>query len=78
MKSVGPVRGLFVVTMLVLAAFSGHPGGGVMSGALDRVLFDAMVPLVARQSTERVVVVNFDAATAGQINLRRLIDYTGC
>lgn len=70
--SLGPIRGLFVVVMLVLAALSGHPGSGVMSGALDRVFFDVMAPLVARPSTGRVVLVNIDAKTAAQLDLRQM------
>lgn len=65
--SIGPWRGAFVVLMLVLAAFSGHPAAGAMSGALDRVLFDVMAQVVAHRSSNRVVVVNIDQATAAKL-----------
>ncbi|CAJ0822189.1 ATP-binding protein [Ralstonia flaminis] len=74
LTALGPWRGLFVIAMLVLAAFSGHPSGGVMSGALDRVFFDVMATLVARPSTGRVAIVNIDAATVAQLDLRQIAD----
>ena len=74
--SLGPWRGLFVVVMLVLAAFSGHPGSGVVSGALDRVLFDAMAQVVAHRSTGQVVVVNIDEATVAEVDPQRLAGYS--
>ncbi|MGM3276853.1 ATP-binding protein [Ralstonia sp. 24A2] len=74
--SIGLWRGLFVVAMLALAAFSGHPGSGVVSGALDRVLFDAMAQVVAHRSTEQVVVVNIDEATVAQLDPHRMAGYS--
>lgn len=76
LMSLGPGRGAFVVVMLVLAAFSGHPGGGVMSGALDRAMFDAMAQVVAKPSTGQVVVVNIDNATARALGMPNLPDYS--
>ena len=70
--SIGPWRGAFVIVMLVLAAFSGHPGSGVVSGALDRVMFDAMAQVVAHRSTGNVVVVNIDEATVARLDPHRL------
>ena len=74
--SIGPWRGLFVIVMLVLAAFSGHPGSGVVSGALDRVMFDAMAQVVAHRSTGQVVVVNIDEATVAELDPHRMAGYS--
>ncbi|MPV70233.1 ATP-binding protein [Burkholderia sp. BE17] len=65
--SIGPWRGLVVLVMLALAAFSGHPGSGVVSGALDRVLFDTMARVVAHPSTRQVVVVNLDEGAVARM-----------
>jgi CHASE2 domain-containing sensor protein/nitrogen-specific signal transduction histidine kinase len=71
-RSLGPIRCLFLAAMLALAGFSGHPGGSVISGALDRLLFDAMASVYAHDRIRNVVVVNIDAPTLDTLGLMSL------
>ena len=68
LMTIGPLRGIVVLAMLALAALSGSPGSGVVSGALDRVLFDMMAQVVAHRSTQQVVVVNIDEGVIAQLD----------
>ncbi|WP_051421313.1 MULTISPECIES: ATP-binding protein [Burkholderia] len=68
LMAIGPLRGVVVLAMLALAALSGNPGSGVVSGALDRVLFDMMAQAVAHRSTRQVVVVNIDEGVVAQLD----------
>lgn len=56
-------RAAFIGLLLVLAVFSGHPVGAAVSGALDRVLFDAASRVFAHPSSQQVAVVLIDAPT---------------
>lgn len=69
---IGPFRGLSILVMLALSALSGNPDSGVVSGALDRVLFDAMAQVVAHRSTQQVAVVNIDERMIAQLDPRHM------
>jgi signal transduction histidine kinase len=53
-------RILVIGILLVLAAFSWHPIGASLSGALDKVLFDAAARFFVHPSTDRVALVLID------------------
>ena len=53
----------FIGLALVLAAFSGHPLGATMSGALDKVLFDTAARFFSHPSSQEVAVVLIDGKT---------------
>ncbi|WP_244132954.1 CHASE2 and HATPase_c domain-containing protein [Burkholderia metallica] len=71
----GPLRGSAVIAMLALAAVSGHPGVSVVSGAFDRILFDAMQELYERGHSSNVVVVNIDEPTLDALGLHDRLDH---
>lgn len=53
----------FIGFALLLVAFSGHPVGAAMSGALDKVLFDTAVSFFSHRSSQEVAVVLIDSKT---------------
>lgn len=53
----------FIAFALLLAAFSGHPVGATMSGALDKVLFDTAARFFSHPSSREVAVVLIDGKT---------------
>ncbi|MFC4762299.1 ATP-binding protein [Dyella koreensis] len=59
-------RILFIGCVLALAAFSGHPFGATMSGALDKVLFDLSSRLFRHHGSRQVAVVLIDGRTLRQ------------
>ncbi|QAU24205.1 CHASE2 domain-containing protein [Dyella sp. M7H15-1] len=59
-------RILIVGALLLLAAFSWHPMGASMSGALDKVLFDTATRLFAYPSSDQVAVVLIDDKTLSE------------
>ncbi|WP_244130360.1 CHASE2 and HATPase_c domain-containing protein [Burkholderia sp. BCC0044] len=71
----GPVRGLAVVAMLAIAALSGHPGVSVVSGAFDRILFDAMQEFYERGHSSNVAVINIDEPTLEALGLHDRLDH---
>ncbi|WP_186144598.1 ATP-binding protein [Burkholderia gladioli] len=70
----GPIRGLTIVAMVAVACLNGHPGISVVSGALDRILFDAMGELYERGHSSKVVVVNIDGPTVGALGMHSQLD----
>lgn len=56
-------RIVFMGFALILAAFSGHPFGAAMSGALDKVLFDTAAHFFGHPSSREVAVVLIDGKT---------------
>jgi len=57
------VRTAFIGAALLLAAFSGHPLGASVSGALDKVLFDTAARFFSHPSSREVAVVLIDGKT---------------
>jgi CHASE2 domain-containing sensor protein len=56
-------RIIIIGILLLLAAFSWHPMGASLSGALDKVLFDTATRWFAHPTTNRVAVVQIDDKT---------------
>jgi CHASE2 domain-containing sensor protein/two-component sensor histidine kinase len=56
-------RIVIIGILLLLAAFSGHPVGASLSGALDKVMFDTATRVFAHPSVNRVAVVLIDDKT---------------
>ncbi|WP_153074621.1 ATP-binding protein [Paraburkholderia bonniea] len=59
----GVVRVMFLLGMLALAALSGHPGGTMATGSLDRAMLDAMRKWQPSVRTDGVAVINIDEKT---------------
>ncbi|MFH5249609.1 ATP-binding protein [Burkholderia semiarida] len=71
-KSLGTTKGLLVTLLIALAALSSQPAGRVMSGVIDRALYDAMAAWYARARPDNIVVVNIDARTLAALGLGNL------
>ncbi|AJY40172.1 histidine kinase [Burkholderia thailandensis] len=70
----GPIA--FMFAMFALALLGSYPAGGVVSGTLDRVLFDLMARMVAHKPTGDIVVVNIDEPTLTALGARNLPAYS--
>ncbi|KVO87648.1 hypothetical protein WL21_04485 [Burkholderia ubonensis] len=80
-KALGSINALSIA---LLIALSSQPAGRVMSGVVDRALFDTMAGWYARDRPENIVVVDIDARTLAATLLRnqardtaRLLDRLG-
>jgi CHASE2 domain-containing sensor protein len=71
------VRIFIIGTLLVLAAFSWHPMGASLSGALDKVLFDTAAKLFAHPTSQRVAVVLIDDRTRSEYGAQGMATRSG-
>ena len=70
-------RIVFIGALLVLAAFSWHPMGASMSGALDKVLFDVASRLFGHHASQQVAVIHIDGKTLREYGTDGLTARTG-
>ncbi|AKM45460.1 hypothetical protein NL30_37270 [Burkholderia contaminans] len=72
MRVRGAPKMLLIALLVVLALLAGRPAGRTVSGALDRLLYDAVVTWYARGAPTNIVMVNIDARTVAALGLSNL------
>jgi len=72
MQPRGKRKMLLVALLAVLALVAGRPAGRTVSGALDRLLYDAVATWYARGAPANIVLLNIDARTVAALGLSNL------